>query len=129
MVVATSQQGEVVLNPVAVLRLVKAGHTLVWAFFVTCILAIPLFAWRGRFGGVLAFAALVFVEIAILIANGWRCPLTGVAERYTDDRSDNFDIYLPCWLARHNKVIFGWLFVAGLLFSLALWLRAMSVNA
>jgi hypothetical protein len=23
------------------------------------------------------------------------------------DRADNFDIYLPVWLARHNKVIFG----------------------
>jgi hypothetical protein len=29
-----------------------------------------------------------------------RCPLTGIAARYTDDRRDNFDIYLPPWLAR-----------------------------
>jgi hypothetical protein len=44
-----------------------------------------------------------------------------VAARYTDDRRDNFDIYLPLWLARHNKLIFGWLFVALLLFSFAQW--------
>jgi hypothetical protein len=50
-----------------------------------------------------------------------RCPLTGVAARYTDDRRDNFDIYLPLWLARYNKLIFGSLFAAGLLFTLACW--------
>jgi hypothetical protein len=43
--------------------------------------------------------AVVSVEVLILIANGWRCPLTAVAARYTDDKRDNFDIYLPA-LAR-----------------------------
>jgi hypothetical protein len=50
-----------------------------------------------------------------------RCPLTDVAARYTDERADNFDIYLPLWLARYNKQIFGPLFAAGLLFTLARW--------
>ena len=50
----------------------------------------------------------------MLIANDERCPLTGVAARYTVDRRDNFDIYLPEWLARHNKLIFGGLFVVGI---------------
>jgi len=45
----------------------------------------------------------------------------GVAERYTDDRRDNFDIYLPLWLARYNKEIFGVLFLAGVLYTLARW--------
>ncbi len=44
-----------------------------------------------------------------------------LASRSTDDRRDNFDIYLPLWLARHNKVIFGTLFAAGLVFTAALW--------
>jgi hypothetical protein len=42
-----------------------------------------------------------------------RCPLTDVAARYTDRRTDNFDIYLPVWLARNNKRVFGGLWVAG----------------
>jgi len=50
-----------------------------------------------------------------------RCPLTGIAERYTDDRHDNFDIYLPRWLAKYNKRIFGSLFVAGVLLTVARW--------
>lgn len=66
--------------------------------------------------------AAVFIEVGILIANGMKCPLTRVAARYTNDRRDNFDIYLPLWLARYNKPIFGSLFVAGLLFTLARWL-------
>jgi hypothetical protein len=45
--------------------------------------------------------------VLVLIANDESCPLTGVAARYTVDRRDNFDIYLPEWLARHNKLIFG----------------------
>jgi hypothetical protein len=35
-----------------------------------------------------------------------------MAARHTEQRSKNFDIYLPLWLARHNKTIFGALFVA-----------------
>jgi hypothetical protein len=61
----------------------------------------------------------VCLEVLILVFNSWRCPLTGVAARYTPDRRDNFDIYLPEWLARHNKGVFGTLFVLGLVFALA----------
>lgn len=44
--------------------------------------------------------------------------------RYTDDRRDNFDIYLPLLMARYNKEIFGTLYVAGLVFGLVLWLHS-----
>ena len=108
------------------LHVVKVIHTLAWAIFAGCILAIPVLAWRGQFGSVVVATILVFIEIAVLIANEWRCPLTNVAARYTDDRSDNFDIYLPLWLARNNKLIFGWLFAVVLVFALALWLESIS---
>ncbi len=42
---------------------------------------------------------VMLVEVAVLAFNGMRCPLTDLAARYTDDRRDNFDIYLPLWLA------------------------------
>jgi hypothetical protein len=105
------------------LHTVKAIHTLAWAFFASCIFAIPVTAWHGQFGLVVVLAILVFIEIAVLIANDWHCPLTNVAACYTDDRSDNFDIYLPLWLARNNQLIFGWLFAVVLIFALALWRR------
>ena len=63
------------------------------------------------------------VEVVVIAANAWRCPLTAVAARYTDNREPNFDIYLPGWLARYNKEIFGPLFGVGVLLTLALWLR------
>jgi len=34
---------------------------------------------------------------------------------------DNFDIYLPLWLARRNKVVFGALYAFGLLTVAARW--------
>lgn len=55
------------------------------------------------------------IESAVLIINKWMCPLTPMAMKYTSDRSDNFDIYLPEWIARHNKLIFGLIFMAALL--------------
>jgi hypothetical protein len=87
-----------------------------------CILAIPFAgAWRHfRLAAVLT--ALVLVECGVLALNRGRCPLTDLASRYTEDRFDNFDIYLPLWLARYNKTIFGTLFAAGELFVLGQWL-------
>src|SRR3954468_11338648 len=97
------------------LRAVKVAHTIVWALFAGCVVAIPLFAWRGSFAQAFVSIAIVFLEVGVLAANRMRCPLTDVAARFTDDRADNFDIYLPLWLARYNKVIFGSLFARGLL--------------
>jgi len=82
------------------LALVKSVHTIVWAFFAI---------------------AIVLIEVAALACNGWRCPLSPIAARYTDDRRDNFDIYLPGWLAGRTMPIFGTLYVAGILLTLLMW--------
>lgn len=109
--------------PVA-LRAVKVLHTAAWTFFVTCIAAVPVLATRGQYDLALVAAGLLLAEVLVLAANHLRCPLTDVAARYTDDRAPNFDIYLPRWIARYNKEIFGPLFVAGLVFALVHWLRS-----
>jgi hypothetical protein len=103
------------------LRTVKLVHTIVWAFFASSIAAIPVLAAAGRYPPAFIFIGIVFLEVLVLLLNRWRCPLTNVAARYTDDRRDNFDIYLPEWLARHNKLIFGLLYVLGSLFAVARW--------
>ena len=82
----------------------------------------PISAAAGHLRRAAGFGGIVFVEIIILLVNRWRCPLTAVAARYTSDRRPNFDIYLPAWLARHNKGIFGTLFGLGLAFTLARWM-------
>jgi hypothetical protein len=53
--------------------------------------------------------------------NRWRCPLTLLTGRHTDDRHDNFDIDLPLWPARHNEFIFGVLFCLGLVYAYVQW--------
>ena len=104
------------------LRRVKLLHTVIWAFFVACIVAIPVLTALSRFGLAATFAAIVAVEVAVLLLNRLTCPLTNVAAQYTDDRRANFDIYLPEWLARNNKIIFGSLYLLALLFLWARWL-------
>ena len=106
---------------VTALRAVKVVHTVAWALFAGCIVALPLFAWRREFTVATILIAIVTAEVLVLLANRLRCPLTDIAARYTDDRRDNFDIYLPLWIARYNKHIFGTLFVAGVLFTIVLW--------
>lgn len=103
------------------LRAIKLVHTIIWAFFAACVVAIPVAAWAGRLGLALALTAIVLVEVGILALNGMSCPLTSVAARYTADREPNFDIYLPRWLARYNKAIFGTLYVAGAAYALVCW--------
>ena len=109
------------MSPAATLRAVKLVHTIAWALFAGCIIAIPIVAWRGEFETAVLLIAVVSFECVVLAANRMRCPLTDVAARYTDERHDNFDIYLPLWLARYNKLIFGPLFATGVLFTLARW--------
>jgi hypothetical protein len=107
------------VDPRWTLRAIKLLHTAVWAFFAGAIVSLPVFVWRDEFMWVGAATAVVLVEVLVLALNEWRCPLTNVAERYTQDRRGNFDIYLPQWLATYNKQIFGALFIAGLFFALA----------
>jgi hypothetical protein len=104
-----------------VLVAIKLLHTVVWVFFVACILGIYAAAQAGRFGWSLALAGAVLVEVLVLVANGMRCPLTPVAARFTEERRANFDIFLPEWLARYNKEIFGTLYVGGLVYAGVLW--------
>lgn len=106
------------ISHTAKLRLIKITHTVIWALFAGSILATPLLVWFDEWAIAGLLILLVLLECLVLLFNEMRCPLTDIAGRYTDDRADNFYIYLPLWLARHNKTIFGSLFVAGLVFSL-----------
>jgi hypothetical protein len=106
------------------LKAIKAMHTIAWAVLAGCVLAIPLASWRNDHRAAAGLAAIVAIEVVVLLLNGLRCPLTSVAARYTDERRENFDIYLPLWLAKYNKRIFGTLYVAGVVFAFVRWMRA-----
>jgi hypothetical protein len=110
------------MAPESKLRAIKSFHTLVWAVFAGSILAIPVCVLLGELTIAWSLIGFVFLEVLVLVANRMTCPLTDLAGRYSSERQDNFDIYLPLWLARHNKEVFGGLYVAGILH--ALWVSA-----
>ena len=110
------------MRPSTILTGIRLAHTLVWAVFAGAIVALPIAAWRGDFRMAGILIGLVLVEVLVLVVNGWVCPMTPLAARYTDERAPNFDIYLPRWLAQHNKTVFGALFVVGLVYTAVRWL-------
>jgi hypothetical protein len=103
------------------LTFIKVLHTALWGLLAGCILALPILAFFHYFELALVITALIIIECGVLALNRGRCPLTDLAARYTQERSDNFDIFLPNWLARYNKIIFGTLFVVNEL--IILWFR------
>jgi len=106
-----------------VLTAIKLVHTMIWAFIAASILALPVLAMFRRFRWAAILTIIVLLECGVLAVNGGRCPLTDWAAGFTTARSPNFDIYLPNWLAEHNKAVFGWLFVAGEFVVVGCWVR------
>jgi hypothetical protein len=74
---------------------IKLLHTAVWAVVAGCILALPITGLLHRFEWAIILTVIIVAECAVLVPNKGRCPLTNLAARFTEDRADNFDIYLP----------------------------------
>ena len=106
------------------LKAIRLLHTVVWVGFAGCIVAIPVLTLQERFRLAAVLALIVLGEVIVLALNRWRCPLTPIAARYTGNRRANFDIYLPEWLARYNKEIFGPLYLAGVVLLVVRWVGA-----
>jgi hypothetical protein len=105
------------------LTAIKLLHTAVWAILATAIVCLPVLGVLQRFRWAARVSGLIALECLVLAVNGGRCPLTNVAARFTTDRAPNFDICLPIWLAHHNKLIFGGLFIVGEFIVIICWLR------
>ncbi|MDB5205036.1 MAG: hypothetical protein JWR72_111 [Flavisolibacter sp.] len=94
------------------LTVIKIIHTIIWIFFNVVL-------------GYMAYAVItnkidkyVYIGIALILLEGlvllffkMKCPLTIIARRHSDSTKDNFDIFLPDWLAKHNKLIYTTIFV------------------
>jgi len=95
------------MSPKQSLIIVKSIHTLIWIFFnfvifyllyAVIVNRIDIWLWVG-FG-------LIALEGLTLLIFKFYCPLTIIARNYSDSTKDNFDIYLPNWLAKYTKVIY-----------------------
>ena len=99
---------------------VKLTHTAIWCIMVFAIFAVM---YAGIFDRISLLTwvciGLVFVEGTILFFYRWKCPLTLIAYKYTSNRDYGFDIFLPSWLAKHNKIVFSIIFTIA--FVLVLW--------
>lgn len=104
------------MTTAAKLTSTKVIHTAIWAFFVAAISYVVYCGLTNDISQRTWIAAgLVVLEGLVLLVFGGRCPLTLIARNYSDSDRDNFDIFLPNWLARYNKLIFTSLYVFGLL--------------
>ncbi len=90
------------------LGVIKILHTIIWFFFngiffymvyAVILNRIDKYVWIG--------ITLFLVEIIVLQIFKNTFPLTIGARRYSNSTKENFDIYLPNWLAKHKKLIYS----------------------
>ncbi len=95
------------MNQSQKLLAIKLLHSLIWLFFVAVIFYILFSGISNNINSYTWIAiGLVIAEGIVLIIFKKSCPLTIIARKYSNSKKDNFDIFLPNWLARHNKIIF-----------------------
>ncbi len=89
------------------LIVIKTIHSIIWLLFNIVLFYlfyavlsnhIDKWVWIGL--------SLIAGEGLMLLIFHYKCPLTIVARRYSQSDRDNFDIYLPNWLAKNNKLIY-----------------------
>ncbi len=89
------------------LNCLKTVHTLIWIFFNVVIFymlyavllaELDIWFWIGF--------VLVAIEGLVLLCFRFICPITLLARKYSTSDKDNFDIYLPAWLAKNTKLIY-----------------------
>ncbi len=100
------------LTQLTKLTFIKIIHTIIWLFFnvvlfymayAVIVNKIDKYVWIG--------IALIICEGIVLTIFKKMCPLTILARKYSDSNKDNFDIYLPNWLAKYNKLIYTSFFI------------------
>ena len=91
---------------------IRILHTAIWIFFNLVIFylfyavitnRIDIWVWIG--------IGLILAEGLVLAAFKTICPVTLIARKYSTSTKANFDIFLPEWLARNNKLIYTSFFI------------------
>jgi hypothetical protein len=95
----------------ATLVTIKTVHTAAFFSIGSCLV---YFAYSGiakRSDGRAAIAgAVVTGETVVYGLNGFRCPLTSLAERLGSEHGSVADIYLPAWIETHLPYVTGPIF-------------------
>jgi hypothetical protein len=95
------------MNPSGKLITIKILHTIIWLFFNGVIFYLLYAVITNRIDHWVWLGLGCFlVEGIVLLIFKNSCPLTVWARKFSSSPRDNFDIYIPNWLARHNKTIY-----------------------
>jgi hypothetical protein len=102
------------------LLIIKTAHTAIWCVLVAAILYV---LYAGMFNNVNTLTWIcigsVFIEGIVLFIYKGKCPFTVAGHKYAENPRVGFDIFLPEWLAKYNKLIFTSIFIIGLI--LVVW--------
>jgi len=94
------------------LLIIKIVHTSIWLFFNIVIFYLLYAVIINKIDHwVWICISLVIMEGIVLLLFKMFCPLTIMARKYSDSTKDNFDIFLPNWLAKYNKLIYTSIFL------------------
>lgn len=87
---------------------IRGLHTLIYGVMAASTLILLYIGTTGRHAAWLWGAApLLAIEVAVLIGNGLKCPLTAVVDRYAGGPGRFPDTFLPEGLTRRTLWIFG----------------------
>jgi hypothetical protein len=96
---------------------IKLLHTIIWIafnviifYFVYTVIIDEVNAWTWICLGLIGLETLTLMLFKTI------CPVTLIARKYSNSKKDNFDIFLPNWLARHNKLIYSVIVFIGIAF-------------
>lgn len=96
------------------LTIIKIIHTVIWLFFNVVIFYFLYAVIVNKIDKwVWICLGLVVLEGLVLLVFKAICPVTLMARKYSDSQEHNFDIYLPNWLAKYNKLIYTTIVAVG----------------
>lgn len=103
---------------------IKLVHTLIFWVLSGCVLYTLFSGVAGRVNvWTWVAVSLILLEGVVLVACGWTCPLTILAERQGAMRGSVTDIFLPKWFADRIFPVCGTTFTVALLIVLMRTLR------
>lgn len=96
------------MNSFTKLTIVKVIHTAIWLFFNVVIFYLAYAVILNKIDKwVWICLSLIVLEGITLLVFKRMCPVTVIARKYSNSAKSNFDIFLPEWLAKYNKLIYS----------------------
>lgn len=90
------------------LAIIRGLHTVIYGLMAASTVILLYIGATGRHTAWLwGVAPLLAIEVAVLVGNGLKCPLTAVVDRYAGGQGRVPDTFLPEGLTRRTLWIFG----------------------